>query len=963
MERCCDDAFFLPLFFLSLFFFSLPISARDSPPLNNTQEEILVSLSKNLPSSTSNAKWNTSDPNPCLWQGVGCSTSANSSVVTKLDLSGLGLYSGANASSVAGFFHHLCRLDSLEFLDLSRNAFGGIPASFFSNCSGLHGLKSLNLSSNRLAGALWDLSDFTSLDTLDLSFNALQGPINSQLDGLSGLKRLNLSYNLFNGTMPGLGKHQELEGLVLSTNRFSGSIPNEIGHHRNLTLLDLSQNYLSGGIPSEIGELPKLQTLLLSSNKLGGLIPGNLSMIKTLSRFAANQNNFTGKIPPGITRYVRVLDLSYNQLGGMIPSGLLSSPNLVSVDLTHNNLEGSIPDNFLSQNLFRLRLGENSLAGSIPQTIGRLSSLSYLELNDNKLDSKIHPEFGLCKNLTLLNLASNSLQGSLPEELGSLQKLVVLKLQTNNFTGQIPDVLFRLVNLSQLNLSSNSFSGVIPSTISNLKKLSNLNLQNNDFNGSIPDTIGSMPSLLELQLGNNKLGGPVPRMPVSLGIALNLSNNFFNGSIPSYLGYLKDVEVLDLSNNSFTGEVPNSLTNMKSLTLLDLSNNQLSGSLPIFSRYVTIITSGNMGGLLNSSNNSNTGSYSKRKSPFLAIILSIAGAIAGLSFVALVFRHVSSKRFYRVEDEGSQYGENTPHIVNGCFITAHSIHRSSIDFCKTMEVVGNPGHIILKTRFSTYYKVVMPNGASYTVKKLNWTDKIFQLGSHERFGRELETLGKLSNTNIMVPLAYVLTEDSAYLLYEHVHKGTVFDFLHKDPENALDWPSRYSIMLGVAQGLTFLHGCTQPVLLLDLSTKSIRLKSLKEPQVGDIELCKVIDPSKSTGSLSTIAGSVGYIPPEYAYTMKVTMAGNVYSFGVVLLELLTGKPAVSDGLELAQWALSCSVRSKEREPILDSRIFRTSLAVRSQMLSVLKVALACVNVSPEARPNMRNALRMLFNAK
>ena len=155
----------------------------------------------------------------------------------------------------------------------------------------------------------------------------------------------------------------------------------------------------------------------------------------------------------------------------------------------------------------------------------------------------------------------------------------------------------------------------------------------------------------------------------------------------------------------------------------------------------------------------------------------------------------------------------------------------------------------------------MPNGVSYFVKKLNWTDKIFQMGSHDRFRQELEVLGKLSNSNVMVPLAYVLTEDSAYLFYEHVHRGTVFDFLHKNLVNVLDWPSRYCIMLGVAQGLTFLHGCTQPVLLLDLSTKTIHMKSPKEPQIGDIELCKVIDPSKSTGSLSTVAGSVGYIPP------------------------------------------------------------------------------------------------------
>ncbi|THU58824.1 hypothetical protein C4D60_Mb03t18520 [Musa balbisiana] len=959
-----DDPFFLPLLFLSFSsWLSLHSSADTSTSqLSQTQTLIMGNLSRSLQSSLPNVKWNTSDPNPCRWIRVKCSSSGNSSVVKSLDLSGVGLYTAPNSSSAAGFFGLLCRLDSLESLDLSANSLIGIPGIFFfSNCSVLHGLKSLNLSSNMLYGALPNFSNFSSLETLDLSYNNFSGTVDSQLDGLARLKSLNLSANDFAGEMPALGKSQGLEELVLSANSFFGQIPSDIGGHQNLTLLDLSQNDLSGVTSDAIGNLSKLETLLLSSNSLGGLIPRSLSNITSLSRFAANQNFFIGSIPSGITEYVRVLDLSYNNLSGEIPADLLSSPNLVSVDLSYNKLQGPIPRN-LSQNLYRLRLGGNSLDGTIPETIGNLSNLTYLELNDNNLESQINPQIGGCKNLTLLNLASNRLHGELPKELGSLQKLVVLKLQKNNLSGGIPDKLFELhVNLSVLDLSLNSLTGVIPSAISRLESLSNLILEGNYFNGSIPDTLGNMSSLIELRLGGNRLSGTVPTMPANLRIALNLSHNLLGGSIPPSLGALTELEVLDLSDNGFTGEIPTFLAGMRSLTLLNLSNNNLSGISPAFGNYVTVITSGNKY-LINSTESQNTSGSRKKRSPVVIIVVVIS-MVALLILAAVVVLLISSKRFYRVEDESPQLGESNLQIVNGCFVTANSIHRSSIDFSKTMEVTSNPRKIILKTRFSTYYKAVMPNGVSYSIKKLNWTDKIFQMGSHERFRQELEVLGKLSNSNVMVPLAYVLTEDSAYLFYEHVHRGTVFDFLHKNLVNVLDWPSRYCIMLGVAQGLTFLHGCTQPVLLLDLSTKTIHMKSPKEPQIGDIELCKVIDPSKSTGSLSTVAGSVGYIPPEYAYTMTVTMPGNVYSFGVIVLELLTGKPAVSNGLELAKWALSHSARSSEREQILDPKIAKTSLTVRSQMLSILKVALACVSASPEARPKMRNALRLLFNAK
>ncbi|OAY65611.1 Receptor-like protein kinase 2 [Ananas comosus] len=344
--------------------------------LNHDQLNIMVNLSKSL-SPYSMSEWNTTDPSPCLWERVTCSAGP-STVVTGLSLSYLGLSTGANVSD---FISILCRLDTLQYLDFSLNYRTTIPDSFFSNCTGLSRLKSLNLSYNDLGGPVRNFSSFMSLETLDLFHNYLKGTVETQLSSLSKLKSLNLSSNLLMGTIPKLvidgRKVAAFEELVLSENQFNGTIPSEIFEYENLTVLDLSTNSLSGTIPEKIGMLSNLKTLDLSSNQLTGKIPATLSNISTLFRFAAYGNNLTGNIP-SITKFLSSLDLSYNNLGGEIPSDLLASPNLEYVDLSHNRLGGAIPTN-LSIGLLNLQLGGNLLSGIIPTSIGKLSKLDYLD--------------------------------------------------------------------------------------------------------------------------------------------------------------------------------------------------------------------------------------------------------------------------------------------------------------------------------------------------------------------------------------------------------------------------------------------------------------------------------------------------------------------------------------------------------------------------------------------------------
>ncbi|CAI9266688.1 unnamed protein product [Lactuca saligna] len=935
------------LHILPVFFFFIVQYAFCQLP--STQVTTMNKL-RDLLQNNSNSKWNSSQDstNPCSWTGVSCAP--NNSSVTSLSLCSFSISNDDDSWSSL-----VCDIETLQSLNLSSNQLTSIPQPIFSSCGGL---KALNFSNNNLNGPLPSFQGFRSLEVLDLSRNSFETSIDSQLNGLNGLKSLSLSGNKFTGSiLTKLGNSTLLEELQLSFNYFVGNIPDGITNYKNLTILDLGGNNLTGTIPSRIGELSNLQLLVLSANNLTGEIPQSISMITTLKRFAANENEFTGVIPIGITRYLRNLDLSYNQMGGSIPANLLSQKDLQTVDLSANKLTGSIPSN-MSTTLVRLRLGNNSLTGKIPAwSFGNdRPSLAYLELDHNNLGGVIPSELRLFRNLSLLDLSNNQLVGFLPRELGNLTKLEVVLLQHNRISGEIPDEISELQILDKLNISWNSLNGSIPPSLSKLQKLTKLDLQANSLTGGIPDSFSSMDSLLELQLGKNNLGGVVRSLPTKLQISLNLSWNNFEGGIPRALNRLQSLEVLDLSNNKFTGGIPSFLTGMQSLTLIKLSNNRLTGIIPTFRSNVNLSTDGNH--LINPTPDPSV--VKRKKSVSVGIIVASAAAVVTLMIVSILAL-ILSRRIHKVNHEESQSSE--PVVIKSDFLTENSIQRLNLDFTKAMEAVGNPSNIVLKTRFSTYYKAVMPSGMMYFIKKLNGVDKIFQIGSHDRLQEELRVLGKLRNSSVMIPLAYTLTTESVYLFYDYTENGTLYDVLHGSLGRGLDWSNRYSIAIGVANGLAFLHGCPSgQITLLDLSSKSVMLKSINEPQIGDIELSKVIDPSKSTGNVSAVAGSVGYVPPEYAYSMRLTTAGNVYSFGVILLELLTGKAAVSEGSELVKWVSSKS-NQDNFDQVLDSTVSRTSSGIRDQMLAVLKVALACVSVSPEERPKMRSVLRMLLNAR
>ncbi|KAI3446474.1 hypothetical protein Pfo_003139 [Paulownia fortunei] len=823
-------------------------------------------------------------------------------------------------------------------------------------------------------------SNNSFVERLDLSKHGLQGNV-TLISELKSLKRLDLSVNNFHGIIPpAFGNLSELEFLDLSFNNFGGSIPVELARLRNLRALNLSNNLLMGVIPDELEGLEKLQDLQLFTNRLNGSIPLWVGNLTNLRVFTAYENEFTGVIPDklGSVTELQSLNLHSNQLEGSIPESIFAMGKLENLVLTQNRLSGYIPESIgICKRLSSIRIGNNNFIGGIPREIGNISSLTYFEASNNNLSGEIATEFSRCSNLTLLNLASNGFTGTVPLEFGLLSNLQELIVSGNSLFGDIPTSILRGKNLNKLDLSNNRFNGTIPESICNTSRLQFLLLGQNSIRGEIPHEIGNCTKLLELQLGSNYLTGSIPPEIghiKNLQIALNLSSNHLRGQLPEELGRLDKLVSLDVSNNQFGGSIPAALKGMLSLIEVNFSNNHFSGPIPSFIPFQKSLNSSFLGnkGLCGEPlsvscgglNDSARSAYHHKVSYriILAVIGSGLAVFASVTVVVLLFmmrerQEKAAKDAGTAEDETS----NNPVILAGNVFVENL--QQAIDFEAVAKATMKESNKLCTGTFSNVYRADMPSGMILSVRKLKSMDRTI-LNHRSKMIREVEKLSKLCHDNLMRPIGFVLFEDVVLLLHQYFPNGTLAQFLHdstKKPDYKPDWPARLAIAIGVAEGLAFLHHVA--IIHLDISSGNVVLDSNFNPLVAEVEISKLLDPSRGTASISAVAGSFGYIPPEYAYTMQVTAPGNVYSYGVVLLEILTTQlpvdEAFGEGIDLVKWVHTAPSRGETPEQILDARLSTVSFAWRKEMLAALKVALLCTDSTPAKRPKMKNVVEML----
>ncbi|KAJ0043899.1 hypothetical protein Pint_17901 [Pistacia integerrima] len=819
---------------------------------------------------------------------------------------------------------------------------------------------------------------------LDLSRLQLRGNV-TLISELKALRRLDLSSNNFYGPIPSsFGNLSELEFLDLSLNKFGGFIPREMGRLRNLRYLNLSNNMLVGEIPDELKSLKKLDDFQISTNKLNGSIPYWVGNLTNLRVFTAYENQLVGEVPDnlGSVSELTLLNLHSNQLEGSIPKSIFALGKLEVLVLTQNKFSGDIPESIGNcKGLSSVRIGNNDLVGVIPKAIGNVSGLTYFEVDNNHLSGDIVSEFAQCSNLTLLNLASNGFTGVIPPALGQLMNLQELILSGNSLFGDIPNSILACKNLNKLDLSNNRFNGTIPSEICNMSRLQYLLLDQNSIKGEIPHEIGNCVKLLELQMGSNYLTGSIPSEIGhirNLQIALNLSFNHLHGPLPPELGKLDKLVSLDVSNNQLSGNIPPALKGMLSLIEVNFSNNLLAGPVPSFVPFQKSPNSSFFGnkGLCGDPlsfpceniNNPDGKNYHHRVSYriILAVIGSGLAVFISVTIVVLLFmmreRQEKASKTAGIVDGAAS---NQPTIIAGNVFVENL--KQAIDLDAVVKATLKESNKLNCGTFSTVYKAIMPSGLILSVKRLKSMDRTI-IHHQSKMIRELERLSKLCHENLVRPIGFVIYEDVALLLHHYFLNGTLAQLLHestKQSEYRPDWPTRLSIATGVAEGLAFLHHVA--IIHLDISSGNVLLDADFKPLVGEIEISKLLDPSKGTASISAVAGSFGYIPPEYAYTMQVTAPGNVYSYGVVLLEILTTRLPVDEefgeGVDLVKWVHGAPSRGETPEQILDARLSTVSFGWRKEMLAALKVALLCTDSTPAKRPKMKKVVEMLQEIK
>ncbi|KAJ0986381.1 hypothetical protein J5N97_004737 [Dioscorea zingiberensis] len=783
----------------------------------------------------------------------------------------------------------------------------------------------------------------------------LTGSLPDELANLASLQFIDLTHNYLGGTIPVVWTSLPLITLSLLGNRISGSIPEELGNITTLNVLVLEDNLLQGSVPSSLGKLRNLEQLLLSANNLTGGLPKTLGNLRNLTHFRIDGNPISGKIPSFIVDWSEIQQL----------------------EMQGTSLEGPFPPNFST-----------------------LETLSELTVTDWKGGDGKFPPLENMKGLTRLVLRNLSISGELPEYIGGMPNLKFLYLNNNNLTGVIPDWILN-TRKQHIDISYNSFNGS--------------NAPPDCHRGSNLNVVSSYSSTSDHKFTpclrrNNPCPGIAKYYNLFIncgGPAWTIGEDEYQGDMdpegPSYYHSYNDKWAYSCTGSFVHNDnEPFLATNV---SVLNMSNPELymtSRLSPLSLKYYGLcLQNGNYTVNLHFAeimfNNDQT-YFSVGRRFFDASIqgkkvlrdFNIEKEAKGTG-QAIVKSFTANVSENTLEIHFQWAGKGTTSIpeinVYGPLVSAISVTpvvfnergRTFDYFINDAELRGlelltgyftlrqlkaatrnfNLANKIGEGGFGAVYKGVLPDGSVIAVKQLSSKSR---QGNRE-FLNEIGMISALQHPNLVKLFGCCVEGNQLLLIYEYMENNSLGNALF-GPERdrlTLDWQTRHRICLGLAQGLAYLHEESRlKIVHRDIKATNVLLDKDLNAKISDFGLARLVEENESYIS-TRIAGTIGYMAPEYAMRGYLTDKADVYSFGVVTLEIVSGMSNSSyrqkeEFVYLLDWAYVLQEQGRLLELVDESLGANYS---EEEALQMLNLALTCTNPAPSLRPTMSTVVSIL----
>ncbi|RDX81659.1 putative leucine-rich repeat receptor-like protein kinase, partial [Mucuna pruriens] len=793
----------------------------------------------------------------------------------------------------------------------------------------------------------------------------IKGELSEHIGLLSELETLDLSHNKgLTGSLPhAIGDLRKLSNLFLVDCGFTGPIPDEIGSLKELVFLSLNSNRFSGGIPASIGNLTKLNWLDIADNELEGSIPISSGNTPGLDMLLRTKHFHFGK----------------NKLSGIIPPQLFSSEmNLIHVLFENNQFEGNIPSTLgLVQSLEVLRLDNNLLSGHVPLNINNLTDVYELDMSNNSFD-----------------------ESDFPAWISTLKSLSTLKMENTGLEGQIPDSLFSLSKLRNVILKDNRINGSLDlgNTYSNQLRL--IDLQNNKIdNFKQQDMVASNVKIILVHnpvceesgvtksyCSNEEVSAAPSTTTMNCEPASCSSGQVFSahckcsypytGALrfrtPSFLDWGNETSLQERLMHTF--QSCNLPVDSVSLSPRDNYPSQyLEFTIQIFPSSGDYFNQEQILSICSALSNLTMDAFyfypdeyghfekptesSKSSNSGIIIRAAICGGSALLVLLLLAggYAFWQKKKAEKAIQQNYPFGREDPSDSNSSIPQLKGIRRFSFEELQKYTNKFSQDNDIGSGGYGKVYRGILPNGKLIAIKR----GQKESMQGRLQFKAEIELLSRVHHKNLVSLVGFCFERGEEILVYEYVSNGTLKDAILGKSVIRLDWIRRLKIALDIARGLDYLHQhANPPIIHRDIKSSNILLDERLNAKVADFGLSKPMVDFEKDHVTTQVKGTMGYLDPEYYTSQQLTEKSDVYSYGVLMLELITAKKPIERGKYIVKVVRSEIDKAKDLyglEKILDPTIGLGSTLKGFEMF--VNLAMKCVEDSRPDRPTMNDVVK------